>query len=173
MKFIDEIDNTDKFIDDIASDIKMENCTCKIGNEIKYMDICLSSEKANFICTIENKLDAKINTDNKTNKTQLEFYVNHIEKSPYHKKLKIYLCVNSNLREETDNLLKKHGYKTMEYSDVIIMLYKILKKKGKEPDELKFEKEEKIELLEKMINYLAKKGDEKNKKLKQIKKLPK
>ena len=43
-----------------------------------------------------------------------------------------------------NNYLKKLNYETIEYSDIILMLYKVLKSKDIEiPDELKFSKDEK------------------------------
>ena len=107
MEYI-ETDDVEKFTQIISSDLKMENCACKTQNKhYKQMDICFSSNNANFVCAIENKLDAKINKDNKTNKTQLEYYSNHInENFLNHKKLLIYLCANSNLNTKTDKILQ-------------------------------------------------------------------
>ncbi len=114
MKFI-ETDDVDLFIDDFANDITMENCTCE---NCKQMDICFSSEKANFICTIENKLDAKINTDTTTNKTQIEYYTDYINKAFENYKIKLFLFLSCNdITSKTLGHSKICGKKTIHFGD--------------------------------------------------------
>ncbi len=154
------IDNIDNFIKNLKTDINIpKRNTCKFEKKFlncKYIDILLKSEKAKFVCVIENKLDATINTDEK-GKTQLEYYYEYIEKENEYKDYqKLFILLSpkiGELKEENvkricrkefvtcikynNNKFKKFGdyidalgvYKTIEYSDIVLFIYNFLKDK--------------------------------------------
>lgn len=111
------------------------------------IDILLYSQKADFLIIIENKLDADICVRN--GKTQIERYYNYITQCEKFKNYTnpkfFYTCIYSDELEEKylrnivlqtkskdkvsyKDLLETFNYKVLEYSDIIQILDKILKK---------------------------------------------
>ena len=158
MAYIPDNVEIEKFVTLLSNDIDVQvQYTCKIeGTTNKYIDILFSSENAKFICVIENKLDAGINTDER-GVTQLEHYVNYINNDQTYKDYKKLFLFLSPMTDKLENkfcktvckwnkwnqvkcmgndftnrkfrcLLKELGYKTIEYSDIVLFIYKALKK---------------------------------------------
>ena len=160
-----------EFVQLLKTDIVVpEQNTCKIEGvpNCKYIDILFSSEAANFVCVIENKLDANINTD-KYGITQLEYYKKWIENhdkykyyehklflflSPYDlskklvktvcKKDKIFITDENKKIDFTNKRFVKYlerlEYKTIEYSDIVLFIYKAIKKLNKDNSNKLFNK---------------------------------
>lgn len=78
------IEISNEFVNNIATDINIpDKNTCNLPNtNCKFIDLLFVSEKAKFVCIVENKLDAKINVDYSNDKgfTQLEYYYNYLNK---------------------------------------------------------------------------------------------
>ncbi len=150
-------ENIDNFIEKLIQDIDIpEQNTCNIENipNCKYIDILLKSENAKFVCVIENKLDATINTDEK-GKTQLEYYYEYVDKNDdYNDYTKLFILLSPKIGELTEEnvenvkkicrkdsiickgkkfkifgkyLKELKVYKTIEYSDIALFIYKFLK----------------------------------------------
>lgn len=141
--YIENIGNLEQYVENLCTDL----CVETQHNDI---DLLIYSLKQNFICVIENKLDAKIciETDNKT---QLEKYRDYIEdyfikekfnninklnqkryfflnRGQSSKNKRVHLSKGKSIsNEEFQELLDKLGYKTIEYSDIVLIIHKTLK----------------------------------------------
>ena len=134
-----ELDNFfNKLIDDVEVKTRENN-----------MDIIIVSKSAKFILVIENKICAKISA--KDNITQIEKYNAIVEKEyqDFEKKF-VFICANNDYYPEQylkqhcaqndycgkfadgkiSKLLQNFGYFVLEYYDIAIILYNILKEKN-------------------------------------------
>ena len=134
-----ELDNFfNKLIDDVEVKTRENN-----------MDIIIVSKSAKFILVIENKICAKISA--KDNITQIEKYNAIVEKEyqDFEKKF-VFICANNDYYPEQylkqhcaqndycgkfaddkiSKLLQNFGYFVLEYYDISIILYNILKEKN-------------------------------------------
>ena len=142
------IKNADEIITEIIKEenykfVTDQHKSCDTsGNENGYIDIFMHSKIAHFVCAIEVKLDAKISTTKQGN--QLKRYYDYIKLEkykPYKYKKIIYLCTYSekegqkhiNENATIDNVLEQYEYVTIEHSDIVLMLYKVLKEHYKQP----------------------------------------
>lgn len=177
----EDIDNIEQYVENLCSDLCVELQHNKI-------DLLLYSVEQNFICVIENKLDANICLEH-DGTTQLEKYKNYIEnefiktkKFDANKLNKLYLLLSSLESEKLENkrvktvcktgcngevilsngeiisnkkfkyLLNKIGYKTIEHSDIVLMIYQTLKQFTDSP--IAITKEDISEILKSIIdNY--------------------
>lgn len=180
--------SSDNFINNLAEHIKVPaKITCHFPDDkCKYIDVLFYSKQAKFVCIIENKLDANINTDNK-GKTQLEYYHDYIEEEEKYKdyeKLFLFLssydlskkqvktvCKNDKLEKflykEIDisnkkfgYLLNKLNYKCIEHSDIILILYKTLIQLDINI-EIQPSNEQKINILEDICKFIPRESKNK------------
>ena len=146
-------ENIDNFIEKLIQDIDIpEQNTCKFEKipNCKYIDILLESQSEKFVCVIENKLDATINTD-ENGKTQLEYYNEYVN-NKYKDYEKIFILLSPKIKELENEKIQKicrkefvtynsnkfennfgeylnalGVYKTIEYSDIVLFIYKFFK----------------------------------------------
>lgn len=133
-----------------------ESCKPDNTENSKSIDILLSSQEAKFICVIENKLDAKINVDDNgvTQLEYYYNFVNQEDYNEY-KKLCLFLCPSTQkylkykngkdkkvkavcnkdkiklknkdyTNEKFSDLLDNLDYKSIEHSDIALILYQTL-----------------------------------------------
>lgn len=113
-----EAENLDDFVKLLSEDmfIKTEYPTGS-GN----IDIFIYSKKANFVCIIENKIDAKI-CIGKNGKSQIERYYNFVNSKVEFESCKqefVFITGYSEILRKSDlELLNNHQYQIIEQSDI-------------------------------------------------------
>lgn len=138
------IKNLDALINLVISDLRLVT--------IDYTDIALISQNANFVCAIENKIAAKIQTYG-DDSTQIEKYKEVTIKnySDYNKAF-VFICANKDYYPEDDfinhcsnkkkyngkykkakvkQLLEDNGYIILEHYDIVEILYNYLLENNK------------------------------------------
>lgn len=121
-KFLQEIhfetENLDSFVKLLSEDVIVKS---EFSTDIGSIDIFIYSKNANFVCVIENKIDAKI-CISKNGKSQIERYYNFINsKHEYNKCIQKFVFITrySNILKESDNkLLNNYQYLVREHSDI-------------------------------------------------------
>ena len=140
-----------KFFEYIKIDIN-ELSSIRVESQVKFLngtpDIVIETEK--YIFVIEVKLDAKININKSNKKTQLENYWDDLKDNKKNKKFifiypddrqldakKYSVKINNENYSDKNgndiiNLLKDSGkeYECIQFSDIVLILYKVLKEKG-------------------------------------------
>ena len=137
-----------EFFESIDFDIDKEDIICvetQVSNDEGRPDIVI--ETKNSVIIIEVKLDARTSItkdENKIRRTQYERY-KILAKKKYKEKKREYILIyssKSRLKKEKNfyiettlykelegiEIVKKLDYKTIEFSDIVLILYKILEK---------------------------------------------
>ena len=140
----------------LPSDFNVENLFNNfnvINHKEENIDLLMYTNSEDFVCVIENKLDAKINCST-DGATQLEKYKNYVEKHYHYQhcktKLYILLCPKDITKEkvkkicqnkknndiylnneiitnkECSYLLENLDYKMIEYNDIVLILHQTL-----------------------------------------------
>lgn len=196
-EYIEKIDNIEEYVNDLSLQVKtqykykLENCNSN------YIDLLMYSLEKKFVCIIENKLDAKICSDD-SGVTQLEKYKNYIEEDFIKNKFnlidtteikKIYLFLSSfDLTKKKVKTVCKKGsdgkvilsynnedvsnrqfkyllnclkYKTIEHSDIVLMIYQSLRQIGYDFKNAKITKDDIKEIFSSIVDSYN--GNEQNK----------
>lgn len=129
------------------------------GNKNGEIDVFLISKPLNFVCLIEVKLDAKTSI-NKDEIDQIDRYRSFLEKYyKDYKKCLVFLCAAVDKQVEqkkyiSELLNKKTQYQVIEYSDIALIIYNILKNNDNEFSNVKVHNKITYSLLKELSKYL-------------------
>ncbi len=115
-----QMENIDNLTDLMIQDMIVET---EYKTPFGIIDIFIYSQKANFVCVIENKIYAKICNNNGP---QLKRYYEYIKNTaPYkdcNKKFVFISVYLDKLNRQTKNLLKEFDYVSIEHSDTALFI---------------------------------------------------
>lgn len=121
-KFLEKINietqNLDDFVNLLSEDVFVK---AEYSTDSGNIDIFIYSKKANFVCIIENKIDAKI-CIGKNGKSQIERYYNFVNsKAEFEtcKQMFVFITGYSEILRKSDlELLNNYQYQIIEQSDI-------------------------------------------------------